>query len=154
MRIDDIAPGFRVLDEWALPTPGGPDDFPRLVELLRTVDLTGGSAVVKALFAIRFKAGALLRLDRVPGEHRAAGFTPLFETDDEWAQEIVNRTVHGILHVAWVSDGDSYNGRLTVLVKPNGLLGKAYLAAIAPFRHRIVYPAMLRQIGEAWQQVP
>ena len=68
--------------------------------------------------------------------------------------EIVNRTVHGILHVGWVRDGEGYRGELTVLVKPNGLFGKAYLAAIAPFRHRLVYPAMLRQIGEAWQPVP
>jgi Protein of unknown function (DUF2867) len=45
-------------------------------------------------------------------------------------------------------------GQLAVQVKPNGWFGKAYLAAIAPFRHRLVYPAMLRQIGEAWQPVP
>ena len=36
-------------------------------------------------------------------------------------------------------------------VKPNGLLGTGYMAAIRPFRHRIVYPRMLRQIGRAWQ---
>ena len=46
-----------------------------------------------------------------------------------------------------------YRGRLAVLVKPNGLFGKAYLTAIAPFRHRLVYPAMLRQIRDAWQPV-
>ena len=62
--------------------------------------------------------------------------------------------MHGILHVGWVKDGDAYRGQLAVLVKPNGRFGKAYLAAIAPFRHRLVYPAMLRQIGEAWQPVP
>ena len=36
---------------------------------------------------------------------------------------------------------------MAVLVKPNGLLGHAYMAAIRPFRHVIVYPPMLRQIG-------
>jgi len=171
--IHDIAPDFRVLDVWELPTPGGRDDFPRLVELMRTVDLTGGSAVVKALFAIRLKVGGLLGLDRTPREPGGAvrslrgrvpaglpagpsvrHFSSLYLTDDEWALELANKTVHGVLHVAWVRDGHIYRGRLTVLVKPNGLFGKAYLAAIAPFRHRIVYPAMLRQIGEAWQQVP
>jgi hypothetical protein len=39
---------------------------------------------------------------------------------------------------------------MAVLVKPNGLLGTAYLAAIRPFRHLIVYPAMLRRIERAW----
>jgi Protein of unknown function (DUF2867) len=38
-----------------------------------------------------------------------------------------------------------------VLVKPNGVLGSAYLTAIAPFRHFIVYPAMLRAIGRIWR---
>jgi len=35
---------------------------------------------------------------------------------------------------------------MAVLVKPNGLLGTAYMAAIKPFRHLIVYPAAMRQI--------
>ena len=30
-RIHDIASDFIVEDVWALPTPGGPDDFPRLI---------------------------------------------------------------------------------------------------------------------------
>jgi hypothetical protein len=39
-----------------------------------------------------------------------------------------------------------------VLVKPNGLLGSGYMAAIKPFRHLIVYPAMIRQIEREWRQ--
>jgi hypothetical protein len=35
-------------------------------------------------------------------------------------------------------------------VKPNGVFGKAYMAAIKPFRHRIVYPHLLRQIEREW----
>ena len=35
---------------------------------------------------------------------------------------------------------------MAVLVKPRGSLGEAYMALIKPFRHRIVYPALLRQI--------
>ena len=85
-RIHEVARDFRVLDVWALPTPGGPDDFPLLVGLFETLDFTQGSAVVRALFAIRFKVGGLLGLDRVPGESRAAGFTPLYQTDDERAR--------------------------------------------------------------------
>jgi len=41
---------------------------------------------------------------------------------------------------------------MAVLVKPNGLLGIAYLAAIRPFRHLIVYPEMIRQIERTWRE--
>ena len=40
---------------------------------------------------------------------------------------------------------------MAVLVKPNGLLGTAYMAAITPFRHLIVYPRMMREIGREWR---
>jgi hypothetical protein len=40
---------------------------------------------------------------------------------------------------------------MAVYVKPNGLPGNAYMAAIAPFRHLIVYPPMLREIGRNWR---
>jgi hypothetical protein len=40
---------------------------------------------------------------------------------------------------------------MAVLVKPNGLLGRLYMAAIKPFRHTIVYPPMLRRIGREWR---
>lgn len=40
---------------------------------------------------------------------------------------------------------------MAVLVKPDGALGSAYLAAIKPFRHLLVYPPMLRQIERQWR---
>jgi hypothetical protein len=39
---------------------------------------------------------------------------------------------------------------MAVLVKPNGLLGTAYMAAIKPFRHWIVYPPAIRRIERSW----
>ena len=42
---------------------------------------------------------------------------------------------------------------MAVLVKPNGLLGSGYMAAIAPFRHLLVYPAMTRELGRAWREI-
>jgi hypothetical protein len=36
-------------------------------------------------------------------------------------------------------------------VKPNGVLGAAYMKAITPFRHLIVYPRMLRDIEREWR---
>jgi hypothetical protein len=37
-------------------------------------------------------------------------------------------------------------------VKPNGLFGNAYMAAIRPFRHLIVYPALMREARELWER--
>jgi len=51
------------------------------------------------------------------------------------------------MHVGWVpEDAGGYRGQMAVLVKPNGLFGTAYMAAIRPFRHLIVYPPAMRQI--------
>ena len=131
------------------------------------------SPLVRALFAIRWTVGRLLRLDRdeaglgarvptlrdrLPADLRdtadradTAPFVPLYRTDDEWALEIANQTVHGILHLAWVPDSaGGYRGQMAVLVKPNGLLGRGYMAAITPFRHLVVYPSMLRDIERSW----
>jgi hypothetical protein len=60
--------------------------------------------------------------------------------------------MRGVMHVGWVPDGTGgYRSQLAVYVKPNGLLGTGYMAAIRQFRHLIVYPQMLRQIGRAWR---
>ena len=82
---------------------------------------------------------------------RDFAFTPLYRTDTEWAAELSNRTVHAVMHLAWVERQDGrYQGQMGVYVKPRGRLGAAYMALIAPFRHRVVYPALMRQIERAW----
>src|SRR6266511_4113956 len=43
-----------------------------------------------------------------------------------------------------------YQGQLGVYVRPRGRVGAAYMALIRPFRHRVVYPALMRQIERAW----
>jgi hypothetical protein len=176
-RIHEIAPDFRLEDVWELPIRGGPEDFPRLVALILSHDpARASSQAVRALFAIRWKLGTLLGWedpgaglgsrvptlrDRLPAGLRETAlpdlgglaFTPLYACDDEFAAEIANRTVHGVLHIGWVPDGTGgFRGQMAVLVKPNGLLGSAYMAAIRPFRHLIVYPALIRQFERAWHR--
>jgi Protein of unknown function (DUF2867) len=176
-RIHELTRDFRVEDVWALPTPGGPDDFPRLVQLAASLDPSqSSSGAVRTLFAIRWKVGGLLGWDspdaglgsgvptlrdRLPVDLRhaqsgpdfdALPFTPLYLLEDEWAAEIANRTMHGVMHLGWVPDETGgYRGQMAVLVKPNGLFGTAYMAAIAPFRHLIVYPPALREFGRRWR---
>jgi hypothetical protein len=73
-------------------------------------------------------------------------FTSLYLTDDEWAAEAANRTMHGVLHLGRVADETGgYRAQMAVYVKPNGRLGNAYMAAIKPFRHLIVYPRIMRE---------
>jgi hypothetical protein len=86
-----------------------------------------------------------------PVSVRSTTFVPIYRTDDEWAAEISNSTVHGVLHLAWVDQGGGvYRGQLGIYVKPRGRLGATYLALIGPFRHLVVYPALMRQVGRAW----
>ena len=179
-RIHELTAGFRLEDVWALPTPGGPHEFARLVRLIASGDPSRGSSrAARKLFAIRWKIGELLGWDRpdagqgperstlrdrLPVDLRDASsgpdfgalpFTSLYLTGDEWAAEIVNRTVHGVMHIGWVPDQTgAYRGQMAVYVKPNGLLGTGYMAAIRPFRHLIVYPPMLREIGRRWRALP
>jgi hypothetical protein len=95
-------------------------------------------------------------LRAVPGRTEVDGppvFTSLYQTRDEWAAEIANKTVHSVMHIGWVPDGTGgYRGQMAVLVKPNGRLGAAYMAAIKPFRHLLVYPAMTRLVARLWQR--
>jgi hypothetical protein len=148
-RIHELTRDFRLEDVWALPTPGGPDDLPRLVQQIAAGDTsTNPSRAARALFAIRWKLGKLLGWDdpdagdgsrvptlrdRLPADLRdapygpdfdALPFTSLYLVDDEWAAEIVNRTVHGVMHIGWVPDGSGgYRGQMAVLVNRTGCSG-------------------------------
>jgi Protein of unknown function (DUF2867) len=79
-------------------------------------------------------------------------FVPLYRTDVEFAAELSNRTVHAAMHLAWVDQGaDRYQGQMAVYVKPRGAFGKGYMVLIKPFRHLIVYPALMRQTERTWK---
>jgi Protein of unknown function (DUF2867) len=177
-RIHELTRDFRLEDVWALPTPGGPGDLPRLVRQIASMDPSESSSrAARMLWAIRWKVGELLGWDRPDGGHEwerptlrdrlpvdlragpsgppdseMAPFTSVYLLENEWAAEIVNRTVHGIMHIGWVPDRTGrYRGEMAVLVKPNGLLGAVYMAAIRPFRHLIVYPPLMRRIEQDWK---
>jgi Protein of unknown function (DUF2867) len=82
---------------------------------------------------------------------RSTPFVPLYRTEDEFAAELSNRTVHAVLHLAWVHQGEHrYQSHMAVYVKPRGQFGKAYMAFIKPFRYWVVYPELMRQIERAW----
>jgi Protein of unknown function (DUF2867) len=178
-RIHELVGDFRLEDVWALPTPGAPDEFPILVAGFASSDPAKTlPRTARALLSLRWKLGGLFGLDgpgeglgsrvttlreRLPDDLRAATgpkfealpLTSLYLTDDEFAAEIANHTMHGILHFGWVAEGSGgYRGQMAIYVKPNGLLGNAYMAAIKPFRYLIVYPQMLRTMERRWHERP
>ncbi|MBJ7609078.1 MAG: DUF2867 domain-containing protein [Candidatus Dormibacteraeota bacterium] len=180
--IAEIAPDFTLLDAWGLPADGGPNDFATLVAIVTSLDPANrsSSSATRALFSLRYRVGAWFGWDdattkrpipgclettlsqRVPADLRdtttrptvkgSTRFIPIYRTDDEWAAEISNSTVHAVLQLAWVDQGNGvYRGQMGVYVKPRGRLGVPYMALIGPFRHLIVYPALMRQIERAWR---
>lgn len=178
IRIRDIAPDFRLEDAWLLPVHGGPDDLGTLVGVMATLDPANGDSLASHfLFDVRHRIGDRLGWDterslpipedteislraRLPNDLRdtvadlnfsTSPFTPLYRTATEFAAELSNRTVHAVMHLVWMEREDGhYQGGLGVYVKPRGGLGAGYMTAIAPFRRSIVYPALLRQISQAW----
>jgi len=190
-RIREIVPDFVLEDVWALPTPGGAEDFPVLLELMASSDPASTSSFpTRTLWRVRDLLGRLFDLgsistpagsgldatagnlpipgtsetslaERLPDDLRDTAmdldfgslpFVPLYRTDVEFAAELSNRTVHAVMHLAWVEQGeDRYRGQLAVYVKPRGAFGKGYMALIKPFRHWIVYPALLKQTERTWQ---
>jgi Protein of unknown function (DUF2867) len=191
-RIREITPDFILEDVWALPTPGGAEDFQALLELMASSDPANSSSLpTRVLWRIRDRLGSLFDLgsisapagsglddaagnlpipgtsetslaERLPDDLRNTAadldfgslpFVPLYRTDVEFAAELSNRTVHAAMHLAWVDGGEGrYQGQMAVYVKPRGAFGKGYMALIKPFRHWIVYPALLRQTERAWQR--
>lgn len=176
-RIHEFTRDFRLEDVWALPTPGRADEFPILVEGFASADpAKTPSRTAQALWSLRWKLGDLFGLDdpgsglgsrvttlreRLPDDLRAAAgpefdrlpFTSLYLTDDEFAAEIANQTMHGVLHLGWVAEeSGGYCGQMAVYVRPNGFLGNTYMAAIKPFRHLVVYPQMFRAMERRWHE--
>lgn len=175
-RIHELTQDFVVEDVWALPTPGGPGEFPRLVSQVVGGNFPEGAPFpVRFVWAARWKLGALFRLDgkqsgikarveslrdRLPEDLRdaAAGqefdilpFSPVYQLENEWAAELANKTMHGVMHLSWVPDGSGgYRGQMAVLVKPNGPVGAAYMAVIKPIRYILVYPALMRMMKRGW----
>jgi hypothetical protein len=175
-RLHELVPDFRLEDVWELPCHGDEEDFGALVAMTASQDVTRSSSrAVRVLFEIRWKLGELFGWDdakegpgvgeetlrtRLPADLRQSPcpefaslpFASLYMLEDEFAAEAANRTMHGILHLGWVPDeSGGFKGQLAVLVKPNGPLGAAYMAAIRPFRHLLVYPALMRQFERAWR---
>jgi hypothetical protein len=175
-RIHEFVPDFRLEDVWGLAAPVGADGFAQAIESIASSDpAKTSSRAVRMLFGLRWKLGELLGWDqpesgvgarvptlrdRLPADLLTAPgptfgvlpFTSLYLLDNEFAAEAANETMHGVMHIGLVrQEAAGYRAQMAVLVKPNGLLGDSYLAAIRPFRHLIVYPPLLSEMERSWR---
>lgn len=174
-RIHEVTADFRLEDVWAIRAPGQPDDFRQLIAGFAAFDPGADSSArtVRGLFALRWKLGEWFGwdreqnglggrvdslTDRLPAELRAhrgpeiqgTPFRSLYQLDNEFAAEIANRTMHGVIHLGWVPD--RREAQMTVLVRPNRLLGRLYMLAIKPFRYLSVYPVLIADVERTWRE--
>lgn len=175
--IHDLVPDFTLEDVWALPEISGTaDDFDALIGLLTSTDpSTSSGPLADGLWKARDLLGRWFGIGEISSGPQAAAdsisarlpteligsadtisfgrlpFVPLYRTTTEFAAEIENATVHGVLHLSWLRNSDgSYSPQMAVYVKPNGWFGRAYMVFIKPFRYLIVYPAMERTFTRRW----
>jgi hypothetical protein len=161
-------------DAWAVPLAGG--GAGRTVLDLRAVMAAGvqeAPAIVQGLFGLRHRIGTLLGwdhqrpgwnagsyLDRLSPADRAQSLvtpgTPdgpfhlLYRFADEQLGELRNATVHAFLSLSIQPTPGGYLGYVGVFVRPVHRFTKLYMAAIAPFRRLVVYPALIRAMQRAW----
>jgi hypothetical protein len=161
-------------------TEPGRRSFERFFRVFMDNGVQTGSLAADALFRLRSALGKWFRwdepqpipgdprasvADRLTGEDRAANrianvvappkpvaFHPIYLFDEEALLEITNRTIHALLHVSFVNaDGGRRDAALAVYTKSRGVLSDVYMAAIGPFRHWIVYPALTKRLALQWQ---
>jgi len=105
-RIHAIAGDFRLEDVWALPTPGGHDDFSRLVLLTLALDPgDSASCAIRSLFALRWQIGVIEHpLTRIMRGHQ--GLSALAQTYRDYL-EVVERFVAHNMHLIDPRDRDA-----------------------------------------------
>lgn len=145
-RVHGHTRDYELLDVWEVPVEGDAVDlesppFARYAEVF--ADMEGLIADLpwpaRALFAVRDWLGRAMDLDD-PEE----GFEPVYTERDEQLLELSNKTVDALLHLGWAA---GRRPTFAVYVVPRGWFGRAYMAAISPFRHLIVYPALVRSLA-------
>jgi hypothetical protein len=164
-------------DTFAIDLPGGGQGRTMcdIRALLPAETAIKANLLVAALFTLRFFVGRILGWDanrdeldrdsylhRLGAEDRAqALITPgtpdgpfrlLQMLPRESVCEVQNATVHAFLCQALQEEGSGYRLYWGIYVKPVSRFTPVYMALIKPFRHLVVYPAILNRLRKAWIQ--
>ena len=161
-------------DAWAIPLPGGGEH--RTVADLRSAVLAAraaGPGVAQPLLWVRQRIGAWLDRDRPRPDWLAESISARLEPTDrarslveprtpdgsfrlvyrferEQLGELRNAAVHAFAALSIERTSEGYRAYLGVFGMPAHRLTGLYMALIAPFRRRIVYPAIARSLQRAW----
>jgi hypothetical protein len=176
LRVHTLLHDVPLEDIWAIRLRGG--GAGRTIEDVRAVFIAGIEAappIVKALFGIRSRIGALLGWDRSRpawnaesyvhrlsaadrARSKAAPGTPdgrlslLYRFENEQLSERRNATVHAFSSLSiWPAPG-GYLAYWAIYVQPVHRFTRLYMWAIAPFRRLVVYPAVIRRMQNAWAE--
>jgi Protein of unknown function (DUF2867) len=176
LRVHALLHDIPLEDAWAVPLSGG--GAGRTVQDVRAVMLAGretAPAVVRGLFRLRRRIGALFGwddqrpawnaasyADRLSPEDRTrslvapgtpdGSFRLLYRFEDEQLGELRNATVQAFASLPIRQTSGGYLAYLGVFVQPVHRFTKLYMAAIAPFRRLVVYPAIIRKVQRAWAE--
>ncbi len=176
LRVHALLHDVPLEDAWAVPLAGG--GAGRTVQDLRAVMVAGRAAapaVVRGLFWLRFRIGALFGwdhqrsawnsesyADRLSVADRArsliapgtpdGSFRLLYRFEDEQLSELRNATVHAFVSLSIRPTPEGYLAYLGVFVQPVHGFTRLYMRAIAPFRRLVVYPAIIRTMQRAWAE--
>lgn len=176
----EITSGFRIEDVWHLPIKIHPDTPIANIQntFVEAIGQIGNQGFAGLLFRFRNWLGRIFHwedqsienYDVPPGvlkkrfaektrttvEDLPRGgfghFNLVYQLKDEALLEIENKTVQAAIHLAKVINGLEANAQMTIYVKPNGVFGQFYMLLIKPFRHWIVYPALLKMLAKQWNQ--
>ena len=156
--VEDYARDFELLDLWQYPIEADSaeefEDFLEVHDMAEMVKDT--SIVVKALFALRVALGQIFGWDRdaSQGERDSAsavGFIEVYGDHRELVMRTDNATVTALMHLGWVELANGrYSAQMAVYAITKGRLGRGYMKLIAPFRHGLVYPALMRAGRRRW----
>jgi hypothetical protein len=79
-------------------------------------------------------------------------FRTVYVFEDEQLSELRNATVHAFLSLSMGQAPEGYLVYWAIYVKPVSRFTGLYMKAIAPFRHWLVYPAIIRQVQRQWAE--
>lgn len=177
LRAHSLLADVPLHDVWRADLEGGGPDRTvlDLREMLSLETLASVSTPVRLLFALRGVLGRAFDWDREPTlpsastylerlspeerEHSLVTpgtpegpFRALYASRDEAVAEIRNTTVHAFSVLALRPRAGGYRMHWAIYVRPVGRITGWYMRLIDPFRHWIVYPAVLRYVERAWAE--
>jgi Protein of unknown function (DUF2867) len=146
LRAHSLLRGARLRDVSVVDLPGGGEGRTATeVRALLEVARQAYPARVRALIALRRMLGKALRWDAAARPLRLA-----FAFPHELILEADNATVRAFACLALRPQAGGYRLYLAVYTENVSWFTPLYMTLIEPFRRFVVYPAMLKNLREAW----